>query len=71
VIVSAADTMRTTRGWTTAQDQFTHLSSNTGHRIVNSTHDGVLVDEPAGTDTARAITDAVYAVRTSTPVRAS
>jgi hypothetical protein len=44
-VVSASATLADTAGWTTAQQAMAAFSDNTDHRIVTSTHGGLL-DHP-------------------------
>jgi pimeloyl-ACP methyl ester carboxylesterase len=71
VVVTATDTMETTAGWATAQDQLAALSTNSSHRVATFTHSGLL-DEADGADvSARAVDDVVHAVRTGEQVDGS
>jgi pimeloyl-ACP methyl ester carboxylesterase len=67
-VVTAAGTMHDTEGWSAAQDRLAALSTNRSHRILDTTHAGMLDDEQAALGSASAITAVVAAVRTQTPV---
>lgn len=55
-------------GWSAAQDRLAALSSNSTHRVVDTTHAELLGDQHAADAAALAITDVVRAVRTSSPL---
>jgi pimeloyl-ACP methyl ester carboxylesterase len=57
-------------GWAAAQDQLAALSTNHVHRIVHSTHPGLLEDQTPATASVRAITEVIHSVRTRTPLDA-
>lgn len=57
-----------TAGWAEAQDQLAALSTNTTHRVVDSTHLGLLEDQAPARASSTAIDDIVGAVRTGTAV---
>jgi hypothetical protein len=64
-VLTASETL-TTAGWVGAQEQLAALSTNHVHRTVRSTHAGLLEDEPAAAESARAIADVIAAARTGT-----
>ena len=66
-VLTASETS-TTSGWAAAQDKLGALSANHVHRDVDSTHAGLVEDEPAPAESVRAITEVVSAVRTGTPL---
>ena len=68
VVVSASDSMTGTAGWPVAQQQLAALSSNSGQRVVTSSHDGVLDHPGSFTVSVQAIADVVNAVRRAGPV---
>ena len=51
-------------GWAAAQDQLAALSTNHIHRIVDSTHAGLIEDEVPAAASVRAVDEVVSAVRT-------
>jgi pimeloyl-ACP methyl ester carboxylesterase len=68
-VLTATESLHTTTGWSAAQDRLTALSTNSSHRVIDTTHAGLL-DTPRGSDSAvLAITDVVTAVRTSSVLR--
>jgi pimeloyl-ACP methyl ester carboxylesterase len=67
-VVTATGTLHDTKGWSAAQDRLAALSSNSSHRILDTTHAGVLDDEQAALASTSAITAVVAAVRTGTSV---
>jgi pimeloyl-ACP methyl ester carboxylesterase len=55
-------------GWTAAQDRLAALSSNSTHRLIDTTHAGLLDDPRAAGEAALAITDVVRAARDGGPL---
>jgi pimeloyl-ACP methyl ester carboxylesterase len=55
-------------GWSAAQDRLAALSSDSSHRLVDTTHSGLLDDQRAAGAAALAITDVVRALRTGSPL---
>jgi pimeloyl-ACP methyl ester carboxylesterase len=55
-------------GWAGAQDQLAALSTNRVHRIVRSTHAGLVVDEAPAAQSVRAVNEVLSAVRSGTPM---
>ncbi|HVH21226.1 MAG TPA: alpha/beta hydrolase [Pseudonocardia sp.] len=53
-----------TKGWVGAQDQLAALSTNSVHRTVASTHEGLLEDAGPAAASVRAITEVISSVRT-------
>ena len=69
VVTSRANADGTT-GWTAAQDRLAALSTNSTHWVADTTHVGLLDDAAGSTDSIRAITTVVAAVRTGSPLAA-
>ncbi|HEX5811297.1 MAG TPA: alpha/beta hydrolase [Pseudonocardia sp.] len=67
-VVTASENADGTKGWAAAQDRLATLSSNSSHTVVDTTHVGLLDDAAASTESVRAITSVVTAVRTGTPL---
>ncbi len=68
-VLTATESLRKTAGWSAAQDRLAALSTNSSHRVIDSSHAGLL-DTARGADAAaRAITDVVTAARTGSAVR--
>lgn len=68
VVLTASESHDGTEGWPAAQDQLAALSTNSTHRIVDSTHVGLLEDPDPARASAQAITGVVDAVRASSHV---
>ncbi|WP_372594191.1 alpha/beta fold hydrolase [Actinotalea sp.] len=69
VVLTTTESITKSPGWTTAQDELAALSTNSSHRVVDTTHVGVLVTTAGSDASVHAITDVVDAVRTGDPVR--
>ena len=67
-VLTASATSTGTDGWVGAQDQLAALSSNSVHRTVDSTHEGLLEDVRPAAASVRAITEVISSVRTGTPL---
>jgi pimeloyl-ACP methyl ester carboxylesterase len=67
-VVTASENLGT-GGWSGAQDRLAALSDNHRHIVVQSSHEGLLMELPGATASAKAIDDVVRAVRTGSPVR--
>jgi alpha-beta hydrolase superfamily lysophospholipase len=67
-VVTASENADGTKGWAAAQDRMAALSTNRTHWTANTTHVGLLDDADGSTDSVRAITAVVTAVRTGTPL---
>src|SRR5918994_2539277 len=67
-VVTARENADGMTGWTAAQDQLAALSTNSTHWVADTTHVGLLDDAAGATDSVRAITAVVTAVRTGTPL---
>lgn len=67
-VLTARESVDGTAGWAKAQDQLTALSTNATHRVVDSTHMGLLEDPGPARQAADAINQVVDAVRDGTAV---
>jgi pimeloyl-ACP methyl ester carboxylesterase len=67
-VLTARESLDGTEGWARAQDRLAALSTNTLHRVVDSTHMGLLEDPGPAQQSATAINGVVNAVRASTVV---
>jgi pimeloyl-ACP methyl ester carboxylesterase len=65
-VLTASMTSTGTEGWVGAQNQLAALSTQSVHRTVDSTHEGLLEDARPAAQSVRAITDVVTAARTGT-----
>jgi pimeloyl-ACP methyl ester carboxylesterase len=68
VVLTASGTLNNTEGWAAAQDQLAGLSTNRIHLEVDSSHQGLVDDDHAAAESARAIDQVVHAVRDRAPV---
>ena len=68
VVLTASETSARTVGWTGAQDELTQLSTDSVHRTVRSSHQGLIEDVRPAAAVVRAITEVVSSVRTSRPL---
>jgi len=59
VVVTASGSVHDTKGWTAAQDRLAELSTNSQHRHVESSHDGVVEGPESYKPSVQAITDVV------------
>jgi pimeloyl-ACP methyl ester carboxylesterase len=66
VVVTAARGAE--RGWLPLQDRMATLSTNSSHRVVPYTHDGLVTDQTAAQTSIGAIRDVVHAVRFNMPL---
>lgn len=66
-VLTASENL-TTPGWTDAQDELAALSTHRVHRVVESTHAGLVADEGGAAASVRAITRVVSSVRTGAPL---
>ena len=66
-VLTASENL-TTPGWTDAQDELAALSTHRVHRVVDSTHAGLVADEAGAAASVRAITQVVSSVRTGAPL---
>jgi pimeloyl-ACP methyl ester carboxylesterase len=69
-VVTARENADGTSGWAAAQDRMAALSTNSSHWTADATHVGLLDDAVGSTDSVRAITAVVTAVRTGAPLAA-
>ena len=67
-MLTASATSTGTDGWVGAQDQLAVLSTNSVHRTVHSTHEGLLEDVRPAAASVRAITQVISSVRSTTPL---
>ena len=67
-VVTARENADGTRGWAAAQDRMAELSTNSTHWTANTSHVGLIADTAGSSDSVRAITAVVAAVRTGEPV---
>jgi pimeloyl-ACP methyl ester carboxylesterase len=67
-VVTSRENADGTKGWTAAQDQMAALSTNSSHWVADTTHVGLLGAAAGSTDSVRAITAVVTAVRTGSPL---
>jgi pimeloyl-ACP methyl ester carboxylesterase len=65
VVTAERDAMA---GWLPLQDRMATLSTNSSHRVVPYTHDGLVTDQTAAQSSISAIRDVVHAVRFNVPV---
>ncbi len=56
-------------GWLPLQDDMAKLSTNSSHRVVPYTHDGLITDQTAAETSSQAIRDVVHAVRFKTSLK--
>jgi pimeloyl-ACP methyl ester carboxylesterase len=69
-VVTARENADGTKGWAAAQDRLADLSTNSTHWVADTTHVGLLDDAAGVTDSVRAITAVVEAVRSGDPITA-
>ena len=67
-VLTASANSTGTEGWTDAQNQLAALSSRSVHRIIDSTHEGLLEDARPAAESVRAITEVLTSARTSGPL---
>jgi pimeloyl-ACP methyl ester carboxylesterase len=67
-VLTASATSTGTEGWDGAQDQLTALSTDSVHRTVASTHEGLLEDVRPAAASFRAITEVLESVRVGSPL---
>jgi pimeloyl-ACP methyl ester carboxylesterase len=70
VVLSTTESDEKLPGWSAAQDELAALSRNSSHRIVDTTHVGVLVTVVGSDASVRALIDVIRSVRTGEPVPA-
>ena len=66
-VLTASENL-TNPGWTDAQDELAALSTHSVHRVVDSSHEGLVADEGGAAASVRAITQIVTSVRTGAPL---
>jgi len=69
-VLTTSESLEGTGGWGAAQDQLAELSTNRMHRVVHSTHSGLVDDEGGSAASADAINAVVAAVRSHAPLAA-
>jgi len=69
-VLTASANSTGTDGWAGAQNQLAALSTQSVHRTVDSTHEGLLEDASPAAESVRAITEVVTAARNGTPLPA-
>ncbi len=69
-VLTASANSTQTDGWDDAQDQLATLSTNSVHRTVDATHEGLLEDAGPAAESVRAITAVVDSVRSGGPLGA-
>ena len=67
-VVTARENADGTTGWAAAQDRMATLSTNSSHWVADTTHVGLLDDKAGSSDSIRAITAVVTAVRSGAPL---
>lgn len=65
-VLTAIESLRDVSGWEAAQNRLAALSSNSSHRVIDTTHAGLLNDESAAGAAVLAITAVVHGARTDT-----
>jgi pimeloyl-ACP methyl ester carboxylesterase len=68
VVLTASESVQTITGWSTAQDRMAALSTDTSHRVTDTTHAALLSGEHGAETSARAVADVVRAARTGAPL---
>jgi pimeloyl-ACP methyl ester carboxylesterase len=71
MIVTASESVQAIDGWSAAQDRMAALSTNSGHRVADSTHVALLDEQRGAEVSAQAIDDVVQAIRTGSPLPAN
>jgi pimeloyl-ACP methyl ester carboxylesterase len=70
VVVTATESIDQHKEWTDLQDLLAALSTNSQHRVADSTHQGLIEDAVSYQASVEAIFDVVQSVRTHQPVSA-
>jgi pimeloyl-ACP methyl ester carboxylesterase len=70
VVVTATESIDQHKEWTDLQDRLAALSTNSQHRVADSTHQGLIEDAVSYQASVDAILDVVQSVRTQRPVTA-
>ena len=68
VVVTATESIDQHKEWTDLQDRLAALSTNSEHRVADSTHQGLIEDAESYQASVAAILDVVQSVRTQQPV---
>jgi pimeloyl-ACP methyl ester carboxylesterase len=68
VVVTATESLQKIKGWSDAQGQLATLSTNSRHRVVDATHEGLVDDEASFGPSAQAIADVVQSIRAGEPM---
>jgi pimeloyl-ACP methyl ester carboxylesterase len=68
VVVTSTETIEKSPGWSTAQDELAQLSTNSSHRVADTSHVGVLTSTSGSEVSVHAITDVVRAIRSGDPL---
>jgi pimeloyl-ACP methyl ester carboxylesterase len=68
VVVSATESLRKHAAWSSLQDRLGALSTDSRHRVADSSHAGLLGDAEGAAASVRAIADVVSSVRTGRPL---
>ncbi len=68
VVVTATESIDQHKEWTDLQDRLATLSTNSQHRVADSTHQGLIEDAESYQPSVEAILDVVQSVRTQQPV---
>jgi pimeloyl-ACP methyl ester carboxylesterase len=71
MVVTASESVQTIDGWSAAQDRMAALSTNSGHRVADTTHVALLDEQRGAEVSAQAIADVVQAIRTGSPLPAN
>ena len=64
IVVTTTESIEESPGWSAAQNELAALSTNSSHRVADTSHVGVLMSTAGAEVSVRAITDIVRAVRT-------
>jgi hypothetical protein len=70
VVLIATESIAEDEEWVDLQARLAALSTNSQHRIVDSTHAGLVDDVESSTSSVQAITDVVQSIRTEQPLAA-
>lgn len=68
VVVTTTESIEKSPGWSAAQDELAGLSGNSSHRVINTSHAGILLTAIGSDASVDAITDVVRSVRTGGPI---
>jgi pimeloyl-ACP methyl ester carboxylesterase len=67
-VLTASATSTGTDGWDDAQDQLAALATNSVHRTIDSTHEGLLQDAGPAAESVRLISQVLASIRTGGPL---